>query len=109
VSIGDVGSGVEANALQVLGIHGLSPSDITVRNLAFGASADAMRDRQLDAFFVTAATPNAAVLELATSRELVVIPIAQDKIDELLSTYKYYVQVAVTSANTASSPRPYRR
>jgi hypothetical protein len=97
VSIGDIGSGVEANALQVLGVHGITTDDIVVSNLGFSASADAMRDRRLDAVFITSGTPNAAVLELSTGRDLNIIPIAQDKINELLSKYAFYVQVAITS------------
>jgi TRAP transporter TAXI family solute receptor len=97
VSIGAVGSGVEANALQVLGVHGLSPNDMTIMHLGFGDSADVMRDRQLDAFFVTAATPNAAVLELATSRDLRILSIAPDKIAALMRDYAFYVEVVMDS------------
>ncbi|MCL2699240.1 MAG: TAXI family TRAP transporter solute-binding subunit [Defluviitaleaceae bacterium] len=97
VSTGAVGSGVEANALQILGVHGLSPDDMTVLHLGFGDSANAMRDRQLDAFFVTAATPNAAVLELAVSRDLRILSIAPDKIAALMNSYAFYTQVTVDS------------
>jgi hypothetical protein len=97
VSTGDVGSGVEANALQVLGVHGISFSDINRVSLPFGGSADAMRDGQLDAFFVTSAAPNSAVLELATNNALRILPIAQDKIDELMNTYKFYRPIEVTA------------
>ena len=106
VSTGAVGSGVEANALQILGVHGLSPADMTVLHLGFGDSADVMRDRQLDAFFVTAATPNAAVLELATSRDLRILSIEPDKIATLMNNYAFYVEVTVDSSDYTFLTQP---
>lgn len=99
VSVGAVGSGVEANAKQVLAAHGLSFNDITVTNLGFAESADAMRDLNLDAFFVTAATPNTAVSELATARDLRLLNLADDKIGELMERHPFYVRVTVTDAD----------
>ena len=97
VSIGDVGSGVEANATQVLAAYGLTRDDIRVENLAFNPSADLMRDMNLDAFFVTAATPNTAVMELSTSRELRLLNLSDGAMTQLQRDYPFYVRVTVTS------------
>ena len=97
VSIGDIGSGVEANALQVLEAYGMSTSDITVINLGFAPSADQMRDGALDAFFLTSATPNTAVMELSTARDLRVLNLSDDAINHLLSNHAFYVRVRVTA------------
>jgi TRAP transporter TAXI family solute receptor len=99
VSIGDIGSGVEANAVQVLGAYGLTVDDITREALGFGGSADLMRDGGLDAFFVTAATPNTAVLELSTARDLRIINLSEEAINQLLADYAYYVRVSVSAAD----------
>ena len=99
VSIGDVGSGVEANALQVLAAYGLTRDDITPINLAFGGSADAMRDLTLDAFFVTAATPNTAVMELSTARDLRLLNLSQAAITQLMNDHAFYVQVSVDASD----------
>ena len=99
VSVGDVGSGVEANANQVLAAFGLSQADITVFNLGFGASADAMRDGQLDAFFVTSAAPNTAVMDLAIARDLRILPIDGEQAAQLMSDYPFYVSVTVDSSH----------
>ena len=99
VSVGDMGSGVEANATQVLAAHGLTMNDITVLNLGFGGSADAMRDGLLDAFFVTSAAPNTAVMELATSRDLRILPIADDRAAALIADYPFYVRVTLDSSD----------
>ncbi|MCL2828426.1 MAG: TAXI family TRAP transporter solute-binding subunit [Oscillospiraceae bacterium] len=106
VSIGDVGSGVEANAIHVLGIHGLSVDDISVLNLGFSASADAMRDRQLDAFFVTSAAPNTAVMDLSVSRDLRILSLAEDKIQALLDAHQFYGKVTLTSSDYSFLTEP---
>lgn len=100
VSIGAPGSGVEANALQVLGAHGLTRDDISVLQLGFADSADAMRDGMADAFFVTAATPNTAIMELATARDLRILPITGAAAQSLMNAYQFYVQVTITVENS---------
>jgi len=97
VSVGDVGSGVEANATQVLAAHGLTMNDINVFNLGFGASADAMRDGNLDAFFVTSAAPNTAVMDLAIARDLRILSIADDRAAALMADYPFYVRITLDS------------
>jgi len=99
VSVGDVGSGVEANAMHVLGVHGLSVDDISVLNLGFAASADAMRDRMVDAFFVTSAAPNTAVMDLSVSRDLRILSLAEDKIQALMDAHQFYGRVTLDSSD----------
>lgn len=99
VSTGDIGSGVAANANQVLNMHGLTTDDINQVHLGFGPSADAMRDLVLDAFFVTAATPNTAVMELSTSRNLRILNIEDDMIQALMAAHPFYVRVRVDSSD----------
>ena len=106
VSIGAVGSGVEANALQVLSAHGLTRDDITPLQLGFGDSADAMRDGLADAFFVTAATPNTAIQELATARDLRILPITGAAAQALMATYQFYTQTTITVENSGYSWLP---
>ncbi|MEG1778424.1 MAG: TAXI family TRAP transporter solute-binding subunit, partial [Angelakisella sp.] len=54
VSVGDVGSGVEANAKQILEAYGMTFDDVNASHLSFKESANGFKDKQLDAFFVTA-------------------------------------------------------
>jgi TRAP transporter TAXI family solute receptor len=71
VSVGDVGSGVEFNARQIMEAYGLTFNDITQQNLGFGPSADALRDGKIDAFFCVAGAPTPAVVDLAIGRPIV--------------------------------------
>lgn len=106
VSIGDEGSGVEANALQILDVHGLTSRDISALNMGFSASADAMRDRLIDAFFVTSATPNAAVLQLAEEAELRLLPISESVLRLLKSRYPFYTVITMDYKDYPWLPEP---
>lgn len=65
VSVGEEGSGVLKNAKNILKAYGLTVNDIDVRYLSFDDAATALKNGELDAFFVTAATPTKAISELA--------------------------------------------
>ena len=65
VSVGEEGSGVLKNAKNILKAYGLTVNDIDVRYLSFDDAATVLKNGEIDAFFVTAATPTKAVSELA--------------------------------------------
>ena len=98
VSIGVPGSGVEANAIQILAAYGISRDDIIEQNLGFAPSADAMRDGFIDAFFVTAATPNTTIMELAVARDLRIVPIGNAQATSLMADYPFYIRVVIDSS-----------
>lgn len=95
VSIGDAGSGVEANALQVLSAYGLTTDDISVNRLSFKESGNAFKDGAIDAFFVTAGVPNTAVSELAVTRALKLVDIAGSEADSLIADYPFYTKIVI--------------
>ncbi len=95
VSIGDAGSGVEQNALQVLDAYGLTVDDISVNRLSFKESGSAFKDGQIDAFFVTAGIPNTAVTELAVTRALKLIDVTGDEAAKLKEKYPFYTDVVI--------------
>ncbi|MCL1906056.1 MAG: TAXI family TRAP transporter solute-binding subunit, partial [Clostridiales bacterium] len=76
--------------------YGLTIDDLNAQHLGFGPSADAMKDKSIDGFFATSGVPNTAVLELATSRDIRVINIDDDKIAGLIAKYPFYAKVTVT-------------
>lgn len=90
VSVGAPGSGAYINAEQILALHGLSMDDIKAQKLDFGESAGGIKDGNIDAAFITAGTPTGAVEELQATADVVVVPIDQAKIDELVAEYPYY-------------------
>jgi uncharacterized protein len=97
VSVGAPGSGVEANTRQVLEVYGLTFDDINASHLSFGDSVSRIQDGNLDAAFLTAGAPTSAVTELSATRGVKLISIDEDKIQELIEKYPFYVQDTITS------------
>lgn len=97
VSVGDAGSGVEANAKQILEAYGISFSDITMQNLSFSDSANALKDKKIDAFFCTAGAPTTAIMELATTNSITVVPVDGAEADALMSKYPYYTKYTLSA------------
>lgn len=90
VSVGAPGSGTYINAEQILEIHGMSMDDINAQNLDFGESTGGIQDGNIDAAFITAGTPTGAVEGLSATIDVSILPIDQDKIDEMIEKYPYY-------------------
>jgi TRAP transporter TAXI family solute receptor len=90
VSVGAPGSGTYMNAEQILEIHGMTMDDIDAQNLDFGESTGGIQDGNIDAAFITSGTPTGAVEGLSASADVVIVPVAQDKIDALIEKYPYY-------------------
>lgn len=96
VAIGAPGSGTEANARQILEIHGLSYDDLGKADfLSFAEAADQLKNKQIDAAFVTSGIPTAAITEVATTSDIMIVPFDSAKIAELASAYPFYVEVTI--------------
>lgn len=68
VSVGSPGSGTEVTALRILEAAGIDPErDIRKERLGVAESADALRDRKIEAFFWSGGLPTAGVLDLAST------------------------------------------
>lgn len=90
VSVGPPGSGTEQVARTILNAAGLTYDDVEVRYLSFREAADALRDGAIDAAFVSAGYPAAAVLEATTSRSARLIPIDPQVARELVEQHTYF-------------------
>lgn len=98
VSVGAPGSGTYANAEQLLEVYGLSiETDIEAQNLDFGESTDGLSTGQIDAAFITAGYPTAAVEALAATTDVVIVPVDPEKAKELIAKYPYYSTDTVPS------------
>jgi len=68
VSTGAPGSGVEVMALRVLEAAGIDPKkDMKQERLSAAESANAVKDRKIDAFFWVGGVPTAAITDLAAT------------------------------------------
>ena len=74
VSMGSAGSGTETIADRTITAAGLDPAvDIRRENLSAQASADALKDGKIDAFFWSGGLPTAAVLDLAIATPITLL------------------------------------
>ncbi|MDR3171851.1 MAG: TAXI family TRAP transporter solute-binding subunit [Treponema sp.] len=99
VSVGDAGSGVEFNARQILEAYGITYNDIGKQNLSFGASADALRDNKIDAFFCVAGAPTTAVVDLAIGKKIVVLEIDDEHAAQIIEKYPFYTQFPIPAGS----------
>lgn len=95
VAVGAAGSGTEVNARQILAAAGITYKDITVQYLSFAEAANNLKDGNIDAAFVTAGHPTAAIVDLAAVRKIVLVPIAEEIIKALQKDYPFYVKIVV--------------
>ena len=95
VSVGDAGSGVEFNAVQILSAYGITFDDIQKQNLSFAASADAIKNNQIDAFFCTAGAPTTAISELATTNAITILEVDEAHAEILQNDYPFYVRYPI--------------
>ena len=90
VSIGAPGSGVYFNAMDVLAAAGLTEADINAQYLSFGDSADGLKDGKIDAAFIVAGAPTAAITELCTTNSAYLVPIDGDIAAKLMADSPFY-------------------
>ncbi len=99
VGVGAPGSGTEANFRQLMDIYGLKKEDINPQFLSFSESADAFKDKHIDAFIVTAGIPNAGIMDVATQHEVRILDIPADMAAKLTQKYPF-LAAAKVPANT---------
>ena len=98
VSVGDSGSGVYFNALDVLGAYDLTLDDIKPTYQSFGDSAEALQDGKIDAAFIVAGAPTTAVTSLAATRDVYVVELDDAHIEKLIATSPYYSKNVIPAA-----------
>ena len=92
VAIGDMGSGTEANANQIIEAHGMTVDDIDAQYLDFADASTNLQDGNVDAAFVTAGTPTGAIQELSASADVRIVSFDEDAMDSLMEEYSYYTK-----------------
>ena len=92
VGIGAPNSGVELNARMMYEAHGMTYEDSTVDYLNYGEAIDQMKNNLIDAAFVTSGIPNATIMELGTTHDIVIIPIEGEGAKNLIEKYPFFVR-----------------
>jgi len=95
VAVGAAGSGTEANARQILEAFGITYNDIKPQYLSFAEAANNLKDGNIDAAFVTAGHPTAAIQDIAAQHKISLIPVSADSADKLIKQYPFYTKVSI--------------
>lgn len=101
VSIGAPNSGVYFNAIDVLAAAGLTEQDIKAQYQSFADSTDALKDGKIDAAFIVAGAPTAAITELCTTNDAFLVPIDGDIAAKLMADSPFYTAYTVPAGTYA--------
>ena len=93
---GDRGSASSLDTLNILSCYGMTFKDFaSVDWLPFSGGAQRLQDKQSDVTVVVAGWPTAAVVELAMSTDIVLVPIEEDAIKTLTQKFPFYSKVII--------------
>ena len=95
IAVGAAGSGTEINSRQILEALGLSYKDINPQYLSFAEAANGLRDGNVDIAVVTAGVPTAAIRDIASQKDVVLLPIPGPIADKLIASYPFYTKFRI--------------
>jgi TRAP transporter TAXI family solute receptor len=96
VYVGDVGSGTEQDAINIMAAYGVQIADLqnAVRGSA-GNAVNLLRDNRIDAMFYTVGIGSSAIVEAAQTAPIRVVSIGADKITELNKKFAFYTSFTI--------------
>lgn len=104
---GDRGSGTEVDTKNVLAALGLTYADFAGTDfLGFSGAAQRLKDKQTDVTFTTAGFPTAAITELATTSDIILVPLDDKTIADLVKTHPFYARVNIPAGTYKGVARP---
>ena len=92
VCVGDVGSGTEINAWQVLNAAGLTENDIKAVNGTYQDGVDQLKDGKIDAAFTVAGAPTTAIVDYATTNTINLVSLTEDELAAIQSEYPFLIR-----------------
>lgn len=106
VSIGEAGSGVYFNALDVLNGAGITLDDINPQYQSFEASKESLKDGNIDAAFIVAGAPTTAITELATTNGVRLVNIDGELRDKIAADCPYYAKFQIPAGTYPGQDEP---
>jgi TRAP transporter TAXI family solute receptor len=95
IAVGAAGSGTEVNCRQILEALGLSYKDVSPQYLNFAEAANGLRDGNVDVAVVTAGVPTAAIRDVASQKDVVILPVSNDLARKLIAKYPFYTKFLI--------------
>jgi hypothetical protein len=90
VSLDEPGSGTLVDARIVLAAFGLTEKDVRAEYLKPNQAGEKVKDNSLDAFFFVGGSPAGAIVELASSSGVELVPIAGAEAEKILKEYPFF-------------------
>ncbi|WP_458207408.1 TAXI family TRAP transporter solute-binding subunit [Haladaptatus sp. NG-SE-30] len=101
INTGDLGSGTQVNALQILESVGIQQNDFTEQNTGFSQAADQLRNGDIDAAFVVGGWPVGAIEELATTNNIAFVEVTDQARENIKQQARWFADDEIP-ANTYS-------
>ena len=89
VSLDEPGSGTLVDARLILAAFGMSEHDLQAKYIPAQHVADSLKDGSIDAFFNVSGWPQSAVIDLAATIGVDLVPIEGPEVDKLLKQYSF--------------------
>ena len=107
VSVGSPGSGTEVLALRILEAAGINPdTDIQRSQLGVGETAQGLRDGTIDAGFWSGGLPTGALIDLASTGQMVLIPTGEYTAALAQKYGTYYVTAEIPAGTYQGQNEP---
>lgn len=97
VAVGAPASGTEISAKRILAAYDMDYDDVRADFLSFSEGVEGMKNGNIDAVVISSGLPNAGILELATTKEIIIVEIEEDKILEMQKDYPTFFPTTVPS------------
>lgn len=90
VSMGPAGSGNSVTASNILRAVGIGEEEFRLRQLNYAETTNGLKDGTLDAGFIAAGLGVAAIVELAASRKIVLVPFSDEEMEAITALVPAY-------------------
>ncbi|SKA35037.1 TAXI family TRAP transporter solute-binding subunit [Consotaella salsifontis] len=97
VSLDEPGSGTLVDARLILQAYGLDEKSVEPEYLKPNQAADRMRDGAMDAFFFVGGFPAGAIVELASSTPITVVPIDGEGAEKVIGEHQFFAKNTIPS------------
>jgi len=97
INTGDLGSGTQVNALQILEAVGIEEGDFEEENSDFESASDQIRNGDVDAAFVVGGWPVGAIEELATTSDINIVEVSGDTRESVKEQAQWFADDTIPS------------
>ncbi len=109
---GAVASATEINAREILGIYGLNYMDnagevnVNADFVGYNEASDLLRNDLTEGVLIAGGAPTAAVIDMLSSGNAVLVSLEEDKIAEICEKYPWYFPFTIKADTYPRQPEP---